>query len=111
MLPDWLVQIGSLAGLLAFVVGFYDRRVRGRPYVSLKKEQSGSNVVCKNFSQDDIIIRKISSFPRRLQIARDEIPRALPKEGERLPRHEVFLWPPTKGRIGVRFYPAGVRSE
>jgi hypothetical protein len=33
MIPSWLVQLGSLAGLLAFCVTIWDRMLSARPLV------------------------------------------------------------------------------
>jgi hypothetical protein len=62
MLSNWVIQIGSLAGLGMFAFALIDRLFSGRPIVSIRP--AGYNTrsfYCFNPSKRDILIRKIST--------------------------------------------------
>jgi hypothetical protein len=73
MIPIWLVQLGSMAGLLTFGFTLFDRLLAGRPTVSLAPSEYGKrNVRCSNLSAAEILIRSIKTFPRHAQAAKDD---------------------------------------
>jgi hypothetical protein len=73
MIPTWLVQIGSMAGLFTFVFTVFDRLLAGRPIISLSRSEYGKrNVRCSNPSKSEILIRSIGTFPRHAHVARDD---------------------------------------
>jgi hypothetical protein len=39
MIPTWLVQIGSMAGLFTFAFTVFDRLFAGRPIISLSRSE------------------------------------------------------------------------
>jgi hypothetical protein len=69
MIPTWLVQIGSLTGLLAFCVTVWDRMLSARPLVWISPGDYGRQVHCKNISTYDVTIRKISYYPSSVNVA------------------------------------------
>src|SRR6266436_8836035 len=73
MIPSWLVQLGSMAGLLTFGFTLFDRFLSGRPTISLAPSEYGKrNVRCSNPSMSEILIRSIGTFPRHAHVARDD---------------------------------------
>jgi hypothetical protein len=72
MIPTWLVQIGSMAGLVTFAFTVFDRLLAGRPIISLARSEHGKrNVRCSNPSKSEILKRSIGTFPRHARAARD----------------------------------------
>jgi hypothetical protein len=70
MIPSWLVQLGSLTGLLAFCITVWDRMLSGRPpLVWISPGDYGRDVHCKNISTYDITIRKIRCYPSGINVA------------------------------------------
>ena len=63
MIPAWLVQLGSIAGLLAFCVTVIDRLLSGRPLVWISPGDYGRQVHCKNIATCDITIKAIKCHP------------------------------------------------
>lgn len=73
MIPTWLVQLGSMAGLFTFGFTFFDRLLAGRPIISLAPSEYGKRKVrCSNNSASEILIRSIKTFPRHAQVAKDD---------------------------------------
>ena len=72
MIPAWLVQLGSMAGLLTFVFTLFDRLLAGRPLVSIRLSEYHREVFCRNLSRHDIVITKISSIPNAVMVAADD---------------------------------------
>jgi hypothetical protein len=73
VIPAWLVQLGSIAGLLTFGFTLFDRLLSGRPTISLAPSEYGlRNVRCSNLSTAEILIRSIRTYPRHAQIAKDD---------------------------------------
>jgi hypothetical protein len=69
MIPTWLVQFGSLAGLLAFCVTIWDRLLSSRPIVWISPGDYGRQVHCKNLAICDITIRTIRCYPSHISVA------------------------------------------
>src|SRR5260370_456882 len=69
MIPTWLVQLGSLTGLLAFCVTVWDRMLSARPLVWISPGDYGRDVHCKNISTWDITIRRIRCYPSGVNVA------------------------------------------
>ena len=69
MIPTWLVQIGSLTGLLAFCVTVWDRMLSARPLVWISPGDYGRKVHCKNISTSDITISRIGCYPSGVNVA------------------------------------------
>jgi hypothetical protein len=63
MIPTWLLQLGSIAGLLAFCVTIWDRLLSSRPLVWISPGDYGRRVYCKNIATCDITIRTIRCYP------------------------------------------------
>jgi hypothetical protein len=63
MIPAWPLQLGSLAGLLAFCVTVWDRMLSSRPLVWISPGDYGRQAHCKNIATCDITIRKIRCIP------------------------------------------------
>jgi hypothetical protein len=73
MIPNWLLQIGSLAGLAALLFGLFDRFVTGRPITTIRKTGYHTReIYCFNASRHDVVIRKIWGFPKWVRISRSE---------------------------------------
>ena len=73
MIPTWLVQIGSMAGLFTFAFWVLDRRLAGRTIISLSGSEHGKrHARCSNPSVSEILIRFIGTFPRHAHAARDD---------------------------------------
>jgi hypothetical protein len=53
VIPAWLVQLGSMAGLLTFVFTLFDRLLAGRPLVSIRLSEYHREVFCRNLSRHD----------------------------------------------------------
>jgi hypothetical protein len=80
MIPTWLVQIGSMAGLFTFASIVFDRLLAGRPIISVSPSEYGKrNVRCSNPSTSEILIKSISTFPRHARIAEDDSTRGIIK--------------------------------
>lgn len=70
ILPTWLTQLGSIAGVLSLSVTLWDRLFSSRPLVCISpNETQGRDVYCKNISAADITIRKIRCIPRGVWVA------------------------------------------
>jgi hypothetical protein len=69
MMPAWLVQIGSLTGLLAFCLTIWDRMLSSRPLVWISPGDYGRQVHCKNIATCDITIRTIRCHPSSISVA------------------------------------------
>jgi hypothetical protein len=64
MLPTWVIQIGSLAGLGMFAFTLVDRFFSGRPIVSIRPAGVDTrDFYCLNPSKHDILIRKVWLYP------------------------------------------------
>jgi hypothetical protein len=71
-LPTWLVQLGSIAGLLTLGFTLVDRLLTGRPAISLSPTDYGKRQLrCSNSSQE-ILIKGVSAFPAHAQFAKDD---------------------------------------
>lgn len=68
-MPSWLLQLGSLAGLLAFCVTVWDRLLSSRPLVWISPGDYGRQVHCKNVATCDVTIRKIRCLPSNVGVA------------------------------------------
>jgi hypothetical protein len=51
-IPNWLVQLGSLAGLFTFCFTFIDRLLSGRPFPTIRKT---------GWSMRDLHLKNLSS--------------------------------------------------
>ena len=69
MIPTWLVQFGSLAGLLAFCVTIWDRLFSARPLIWISPGDYGRQVHCKNIATCDITISAIRCYPTHIGVA------------------------------------------
>jgi hypothetical protein len=69
MIPTWLIQLGSLTGLLAFCVTVWDRLLSSRPLVWISPGDYGRQVHCKNIATCDITIREIRCLPSIVGVA------------------------------------------
>ena len=69
MIPAWLVQLGSIAGLLAFGLTILDRLFKSRPLVWISPDEYGRRVRCKNMASCDITINKIQCYPSSITVA------------------------------------------
>lgn len=69
MIPTWLVQFGSLAGLLAFCVTIWDRLLSSRPLVWISPGDYGRQVHVKNIATYDITISAMRCFPSNINVA------------------------------------------
>src|SRR5258707_9336560 len=69
MVPTWLVQLGSVTGLLAFCVTIWDRMLSARPLVWISPGDYGRQVHCKNISRADITISRIRCYPSGVNVA------------------------------------------
>jgi hypothetical protein len=76
-LPQWLIQIGSLAGLGTFFFTLADRIFSGRPMVSVRPWSGTRDIYCFNPSKDDLLIRSIRVIPRSIIVAKGDTPREL----------------------------------
>jgi hypothetical protein len=77
MIPTWLVQLGSITGLLAFCVAICDRMLGGRPLIWISPGDYGRNVHCKNTSTYDIMISRIRCYPSGVHVASGTTPNAI----------------------------------
>jgi hypothetical protein len=63
-IPDWLLKMGSLAGLFTFCFTIWDRLLKGRPSVWIRKTGYRTREIhCSNISIDDLIILNIRCIP------------------------------------------------
>jgi hypothetical protein len=69
MIPAWLVQLGSIAGLLAFGLTILDRLFKNRPLAWISPDKYGRQVLCKNMATCDITINKIKCYPSNITAA------------------------------------------
>ena len=69
MIPTWLIQLGSLAGLLAFCVTIWDRMLSSRPLAWISPGDYGRQVHCKNIANFDVTIRTIKCYPSGVSVA------------------------------------------
>jgi hypothetical protein len=63
LIPTWLVQLGSVTGLLAFCVTVWDRMLFARPLIWISPGDYGRQIHCKNISTLDITISRIRCYP------------------------------------------------
>lgn len=68
-IPPWLIQLGSLAGLFTLAYTLADRLLTGRPGAYIQKLEHGRGVRCINNSAQDILIKKISTWPNWVHAA------------------------------------------
>ncbi len=70
MIPNWLLQVGSLAGLAALLFGLFDRFIMGRPITTIRKTGHHTrDIYCFNASRHDVVIKKIWGFPKWIRIS------------------------------------------
>lgn len=69
MIPTWLVQFGSITGLLAFCVTIWDRLLSARPLIWISPGDYGRQVHFKNLATCDITISAISCYPSSIGVA------------------------------------------
>jgi hypothetical protein len=69
VIPTWLVQLGSLTGLLALCVTVWDRLLFARPLVWISPGDYGLQVHCRNIATYDITISTIRCFPSNIGVA------------------------------------------
>jgi hypothetical protein len=93
-LPQWLVQIGSLAGLGTLAFTLVDRIFSARPMVSVRPWSQTRDIYCFNPSKEDLLIRSIRVYPRSIIVAKGDTPRemAAALAGETF---SIFLKPQT----------------
>jgi hypothetical protein len=69
-LPNWLIQLGSLAGLGTLALTIIGWLFSERPVLSIRPGTGARRTVyCFNPSKHDILIRKISVWPRGVLVA------------------------------------------
>ncbi|MGY4605755.1 hypothetical protein ACVW16_004167 [Bradyrhizobium sp. USDA 4474] len=79
-LPQWLIQLGSIGGLLSFSVTAWDRLFSERPLVWISPSEYGSrNLHFKNMSKSDVTIRKIKCLPAGVGVSEDDSIRSIAK--------------------------------
>jgi hypothetical protein len=77
-LPQWLIQLGSVGGLLSFSVTVWDRLITGRPLVWISpSEHRGRDLHFKNVYSSDILIRRIRCFPSNVGVSLDHSVRSI----------------------------------
>jgi hypothetical protein len=92
-LPDWLIQIGSLAGLGTLIFTIIDRLFSGRPIISIRPAGYNTrDIVCYNPSKHDILIRKIVARPTWVGVAQGQSPQQVAAMGEAF---SIYLAPDT----------------
>jgi hypothetical protein len=69
MIPTWLIQLGSLAGLLAFLVTIWDRLLSSRPLIWISPGDYGRQVHFRNIATCDVTIRTIKCHPSNIGVA------------------------------------------
>jgi hypothetical protein len=69
MIPTWLIQLGSITGLLAFCVTIWDRLLSARPLIWISPGDYGRQVHFKNLATCDITISAISCYPSSIGVA------------------------------------------
>jgi hypothetical protein len=62
-LPDWLQELGAVAGLGITAFTFLDRFARGRPRLSIKVSEEGRWIRLSNDAPYDIAIQRWSVHP------------------------------------------------
>lgn len=69
-IPGWLLQVGSLAGLVALCFTILDRLLSGRPLISIKTSgYQMRNLRIKNFGRHEILITRIKGWPASVFVA------------------------------------------
>jgi hypothetical protein len=72
-LPAWLIQFGSITGLLTFCFTIWDRLLSGRPPVFIRRADYVGRAVCiQNLSRHDVLITKIRCSRAGVGVARDD---------------------------------------
>ena len=72
-ISTWLIQLGSMAGLLTFGFTTWDRLLSGRPFVSIRRtDHHGRDVCVQNLTQHDILILKIRCSRGGVSVASDD---------------------------------------
>lgn len=77
-LPTWILQLGSIAGLgsLAFLVA--DRVLAGRPTLFIRRTGYRTrDLVISNASKHDILVRRISTYPKDVRVASSDSTKAI----------------------------------
>jgi hypothetical protein len=100
-LPNWLLQLGSLAGLLTLLFTIIDRLFTGRPMMFIRP--AGYNTrdfICFNPSKFDILVKKIKTYPRFVGIAEGQSPSQIAGMGEEF---SIFLSPETERTFPLVF--------
>jgi hypothetical protein len=70
IIPGWLLQLGSLAGLVALCFTILDRLLSGRPLISIKTSgYQMLNLRIKNFGRNEILITRIKGWPAGVLVA------------------------------------------
>jgi hypothetical protein len=71
-IPSWLIQIGSLTGLVTFCYTIWDRLLAGRPLVSIRLSEYHREVFCRNLSHHDVVVTKIECIPDFVMVAAND---------------------------------------
>jgi hypothetical protein len=71
-IPPWLIQIGSITGLLTFAFTIWDRLLTGRPSVTLRPTYTGRNLHCQNLTQHDVVVKKIRCSRKGVNVSSSE---------------------------------------
>ena len=71
-LPDWLQELGAIAGLAITAFTIVDRMARGRPRISIFVSENERSVRLSNEAPYDIAILRWSVFPKVYAVAEAE---------------------------------------
>jgi hypothetical protein len=72
-IPTWLLQFGSIAGLVTLCFTVWDRLLSGRPLVSVRRaDYVGRSIHCQNLTRHDILITKIRCSRSGVVVACDD---------------------------------------
>jgi hypothetical protein len=73
-IPTWLLQFGSIAGLVTLCFTVWDRLLSGRPSVFIRPAgPNGRDVYIQNLSRHDVLITKIRCSRAGVGVAHDPV--------------------------------------
>jgi hypothetical protein len=76
-IPKWLLQFGSITGLLTFCFTIWDRLLSGRPSVTIRPTANGRDLFCHNLAQQDVVIKKIRCSSKGVIVAHNDSSRGI----------------------------------
>jgi hypothetical protein len=76
-IPKWLLQFGSITGLLTFCFTIWDRLLSGRPSVTIRPTANGRDLFCHNLAQQDVVIKKIRCSSKGVIVAHNDSSRGV----------------------------------